>query len=258
MADADGLYTVSVDGGVAVVTMAPTSGKFKWGTPKAEHRWNPYSVQGMHAALDRLEHDQNVRCLVVAANGKFWSNGMDLNWLDQATPAEGAECNKQLNALMARVLCFPVPTVAALSGHWCAAGGMMGLCFDYRVMSSKKGYFFIPGVDLGIVYSPFQTALMKAKLPFHMHRDVIVLNLRRWNAVDLLREHVVDEACEDVHAASLAAARRLSAKGGGPARKALQRIKRRVYADVVAALDYIPEMEYAGRVKGSAYAAPKL
>ena len=39
---------------------------------------------------------------------------------------------------------FGMPTIAAISGHFCAAGGMMGLCFDYRIMSSDRGFFFIP------------------------------------------------------------------------------------------------------------------
>jgi len=37
------------------------------------------------------------------------------------------------------VCCFPLPTVAAFKGHWCAAGGMMGLAFDFRVMASDSG-----------------------------------------------------------------------------------------------------------------------
>ena len=52
----------------------------------------------------------------------------------------------------------------------------MGLAFDYRIMTSERGYFFVPGVDLGIVYSPLQTELMMAKLPPGMHRDVIIMN----------------------------------------------------------------------------------
>eukprot|EP00756_Hemistasia_phaeocysticola_P002944 Hpha_TRINITY_DN11971_c0_g1::TRINITY_DN11971_c0_g1_i3::g.20651::m.20651 len=250
-------FDVRSEGGVAVVTMADTEGMHPWGTPKAEHRWNPVSVEGLHSILDTLEADQTVQSLVVAAKGKFWSNGMDLQWVDQASPEEGAQCNRRLNDLMARVLCFPVPTVAAFQGHWCAAGGMFGLCFDYRVMANNRGYFFVPGVDLGIVYSPFQTELMKAKLPQPMHRDVIVLNLKRWKATELVSVGVVDETCPgaETEKVAVAAASRLCAKGRGAARKALQPIKQNVYSRVLSALSDRPEMTYAGRQKGSsAYA----
>ena len=51
--------------------------------------------------------------------------------------AEVAEFNHELNDLFATVLVCTIPTVAALNGHWCAAGGMFGLCFDYRVMNGR-------------------------------------------------------------------------------------------------------------------------
>ena len=52
--------------------------------------------------------------------------------------------------LQVRLLRFPVPTICVANGHWCAAGGMLGLTFDFRVMSNDRGFFFIPGVDLGL------------------------------------------------------------------------------------------------------------
>merc|ERR1719277_2268849 len=104
------------------------------------------------------------------------------------------EHSSNVNRLLARLCCFPLPTVAALSGHWCATGGMMGLALDYRVMSSDRGFFFIPGVDLGLVYAPVQVELMKAKLPLLMHRDVILFNTRRWAAADLVGQGVVETA----------------------------------------------------------------
>ena len=47
-----------------------------------------------------------------------------------------------------------------------------------------RGLFFIPGVDLGLVYAPMQTELMKAKLPQAMHRDVILFNSRQGRRVE--------------------------------------------------------------------------
>merc|ERR1719152_627331 len=117
---------------------------------------------------------------------------MDLKYLDTVDSELSLQHTCRTNELMARVCCFPLPTIAALSGHWCAAGGMMGLAFDYRVMSSDRGFFFIPGVDLGIVYAPLQVALMKGKLPPSMQRDVIVYNIKKWNASDLLATGAVD------------------------------------------------------------------
>lgn len=171
--------SLSIREGVAVLTLLGESGTLPWGTSRQEHRFNPVMLRAMTAALDAVERDDSVNVLVVTNKGKFWSNGMDLNYLDKH-PDEAANLLKQTDRLIARICCFPRSTVAAIRGHWCATGGMMGLAFDFRLMSRDAGFFFIPAVDLGLVFSPFQTQLMKAKLPRSMHRDVLLFNSRRW------------------------------------------------------------------------------
>lgn len=252
--------SLEVKDGVALLTLTSTSssGTFAWGTKREEHRWNPVMVSALQAALDEVEAAEEVQALVVTNKGKFWSNGMDLNFLDSAEGSAGAHLGKSVNELLARVCCFPLPTVAAFSGHWCAAGGMMGLCFDYRVMASDSGFFFIPGIDLGLIYAPLQMALMKAKLPSSMHRDVILFNTRRWKGEDLLAQKVVDVAVptSEVLTQALALAAELRSKGQGPARKALSGIKRGLYSEVLLALREGGDMGYDGRPRGLHSAAP--
>ena len=83
---------------------------------------------------------------------------------------------------------------AAINGHFVAAGAMLGLAFDFRVTVSDsqgwphltlcpgiqgpRGLFFVPGIDIGLVYSPGMTALMTAKTPYKIQRDLIVLGKR--------------------------------------------------------------------------------
>ena len=52
---------------------------------------------------------------------------------------------------MARMLTLGIPTVASIPGHCCAAGAMLALACDYRVMGGgEKSLFFIPAVELGL------------------------------------------------------------------------------------------------------------
>ncbi|CAK9031277.1 unnamed protein product [Durusdinium trenchii] len=184
---------------------------------------------------------------------------MDLRYLDSCSGKASQQLQKDTNELMARICCFPLPTVAAFRGHWCAAGAMMGLAFDYRVMSSDVGFFFIPGVDLGLIYAPMQTALMKAKLPQSLHRDVILFNSRRWTAKDLLAAGAIDaaEPLQAVLHKALQLATALRSKGQGPPRKALQGLKQGLYHEVLEALS-AGAMSFPGRVSGVEKAAPKL
>jgi hypothetical protein len=39
---------------------------------------------------------------------------------------------------------------------------MLGFAFDVRIMTSDRGLFFVPGIDLGLVYSPGTTGRLVA------------------------------------------------------------------------------------------------
>jgi len=247
----DDEVSLELRGGVALLTFVGAESSFPWGTKREEHRWNPVTVRAFDSALDAVEKDQEAKVLVVTNVGKFWSNGFDLKFVD-VHGDQAKDLGDRLNELMTRVCCFPLPTIAAINGHFCAAGGMMGLAFDYRVMSNDRGFFFIPGVDLGLVYSPLQTALMTTKLPKSMHRDVILFNAKRWNAKELLDEGAIDGSVPSVEVVSkaFAMAESLKPKGSGAARKVLGGIKRRVYKDVIDALATGGEMDTGARSKG--------
>eukprot|EP00421_Protoceratium_reticulatum_P011651 CAMPEP_0168399686 /NCGR_PEP_ID=MMETSP0228-20121227/22214_1 /TAXON_ID=133427 /ORGANISM="Protoceratium reticulatum, Strain CCCM 535 (=CCMP 1889)" /LENGTH=245 /DNA_ID=CAMNT_0008413211 /DNA_START=47 /DNA_END=780 /DNA_ORIENTATION=+ len=234
--------------GIAVITLTATEGDFPWGTARAEHRWNPPTVTALAEALDRAAADEACSCVVVTGRGKFWSNGMDLRYMDAHNKTDVKALGVMVDSLMAKILCFPIPTIAAINGHFCAAGGMMGLCFDYRIMNAERGFFFVPGVDLGIVYSPFQTAMMCAKLPTSMHQDVIVQNRRRWSGADLLEKGVVVQTAPAAGLLGVAMefAAGLKAKGQGPARAAMGPIKKLVFRQALGELEGDKGMGYGG------------
>lgn len=101
--------------------------------------------------------------LVTTGTGKFYSNGLDLDWLlahgDQMQSYVG-----RVHALFARVLTLPMPTAAALNGHAFGAGAMLATAHDYRVMREDRGYFCFPEVDIRIPFTAGMAALIQAKL----------------------------------------------------------------------------------------------
>ena len=97
--------------------------------------------------------------LVTVANGKFYSNGLDLQWLS----ANGEKAQwyvDRVHGLFARVLTLPVPTIAAINGHAFGAGAMLALAHDFRVMRTDRGFFCLPEVDIRIPFTPGMAALV--------------------------------------------------------------------------------------------------
>jgi Delta3-Delta2-enoyl-CoA isomerase len=127
-----------------------------------ENRFSPEFLDQLIAHLDDAVRD-GVQGLVTTATGKFYSNGLDLDWLaahgDQTQWYVG-----RVQALLARVLTLPIPTAAALNGHSFGAAAMLAMAHDFRVMRADRGYFCFPEVDIRIPFTPGMAALIQAKL----------------------------------------------------------------------------------------------
>lgn len=135
---------------VSVLTfLAPSSDNnslLPHGTPIVEHRLNPDFVASLHENIE-LSLKDNCAAIVLHNEGKYWSNGMDLKWID-SNLEDADTLQKAAERSLAAVLTCPVPTVASMAGHATAAGAMLSLACDYRVMG-ERGLYFIPAVELG-------------------------------------------------------------------------------------------------------------
>ncbi|HKK52218.1 MAG TPA: enoyl-CoA hydratase/isomerase family protein, partial [Myxococcota bacterium] len=96
-----------------------------------ENRFRPEGVRAWHEALDRVEATARPVALVTTGTGRFYSNGLDLAWmLSEAGESERGSYIPGVLALMARVLTFPMITVAAVNGHAFGAGAQLSLAHD--------------------------------------------------------------------------------------------------------------------------------
>lgn len=126
-----------------------------------DNRFTPDWLAAVEDALDQVLHSPAP--LVTVAGGKFYSNGLDLEWV-MANLDELQAYTARVEALLARVLTLPVPTIAAVSGHAFGAGAMLATAHDWRVMRADRGYFCFPEVDIIIPFTPGMSALIQAKL----------------------------------------------------------------------------------------------
>ena len=61
-----------------------------------------------------------------------------------------------------------------MNGHAFAAGAMLALACDERVMRADRGYFCLPEVDLGLPFTEGMPALISARLtPAAAHRLMV-------------------------------------------------------------------------------------
>jgi enoyl-CoA hydratase/carnithine racemase len=128
-----------------------------------ENRFSPEWLETVNSLLDAAVDHPTPAALVTVGGGKFYSNGLDLQWLESNGDAAGANL-AEVHELFARVLTLPMPAVAAVNGHAFGAGAMLAIAHDFRVMRSDRGYFCLPEVDIGVSFTPGMAALIQCKL----------------------------------------------------------------------------------------------
>ncbi|WP_205876126.1 enoyl-CoA hydratase-related protein [Mycobacterium camsae] len=127
-----------------------------------ENRFSPEYLDDFNAHLDDIEAS-GAHALVTTAGGKFYTNGLDLDWLG----AHGDQTQwyvSRVQDLLARVLTLPMPSAAAIVGHAFGAGAMLAVAHDFRVMRADRGFFCFPEADINIPFTPGMAALIQAKL----------------------------------------------------------------------------------------------
>jgi Delta3-Delta2-enoyl-CoA isomerase len=197
-----------------------------------ENRFNASSVAALEGLIDEVTSAPAPRALVTKATGKFWSNGLDLDWMN-AHPDEVAAFVPRVHRLLGRVLSLPMPTVAAIQGHCFAAGAMLALAHDFRVMRADRGFFCLPEADIRIPFTAAMAALIQARLAPQTAHEAMTTG-RRYGGDDAAAARIVDEAVaeEAVVARAVELAQALAPKDGAT----LGAIKEGMYPQALALL----------------------
>ncbi len=88
-------------------------------------------LRQLDAALEQLSTDETVRLLVLRAEGKLFSAGVDVA---DHTPDKVGEMIPLFDRVCVAMADFPVPTLAVVHGHALGGGCELVLCCDLAVM----------------------------------------------------------------------------------------------------------------------------
>jgi len=183
-----------------------------------ENRWNTTFVREFDAVLDQVAGTDGPAALVTtSAHEKFFSNGLDLDWVmsastdsTDATPGgDRSVFGVEFMALMGRIITFEVPTVCAVTGHGFGAGFMAALCHDVRVMRADRGYLCANELEIGMTIPAPELALFKHKLPASAFHETVML-AKRWTGPAAVAAGFVEAAVPQNEVLSSAIARAAS------------------------------------------------
>ncbi|MGH8849120.1 MAG: enoyl-CoA hydratase-related protein, partial [Polaromonas sp.] len=130
--------------GVAQVTM------FR---PSVFNAFDEAMIAELDVAFAQLNEDPNVRVIVLAGEGKHFSAGADLQWMQRASTASrewNLEDARRFAGMLARIESCPKPTVARVQGA--ALGGGVGLaCACDLAIAADNASFAVSEARFGIL-----------------------------------------------------------------------------------------------------------
>ncbi|KAK3674818.1 hypothetical protein LTR78_005162 [Recurvomyces mirabilis] len=172
------------DGNVFVITMRKAP----------ENRINSAYAQKLIGAFNTarkiLGPDSEGAVITKGNDAKFWCTGLELDESD-SNPFANSE---GFFPLLATIVDFPFPTIALITGHTFGGAGPFALSHDYRVMNSKRGYFSMPPVNLGLQFPGIGT-LPRMKLRPQVARAML-LEAQRWTGQEAYKDGIVDAVAE--------------------------------------------------------------
>ncbi|MEM6926103.1 MAG: enoyl-CoA hydratase/isomerase family protein [Myxococcota bacterium] len=151
--------------------------------------------------------------LLVRGEGDAFSAGLNLK---EVIAADGAHLGRFLDLLHEVVIGLfrhPAPTVAAVTGHAIAGGGIVARACDHAVATTDpKTRIGLNETAIGLQFPPRLLDMVRSRLPRRFHYEVL-LGGALMSPVDALRTGLVDELADD---ALSVARQRLEALAGHP------------------------------------------
>jgi enoyl-CoA hydratase len=142
------------------------------------------------AVLDRTERDA-AGAVVIAGRPGVFSAGLDLKTLPTLPAPELRAAMLAFGRTMLRVFTFPIPTVAAVTGHAVAGGALLAFACDLRWFAAGSFKLQLNEVAIGLPLPTWAIALAHAAIPRRWHTEAI-LHARAYAPEEALDRGIAD------------------------------------------------------------------
>jgi len=166
-------------------------------------------LDSINAGLDRAQEEQAAAIILRGREGMF-SAGFDLGEFKKGPEAGLAMVSRGFELLI-RLYSFPLPLVAACTGHGIAMGAFMIMACDTRIGTRGKFKMSLPETAIGMDLPPILLELAASRIsPRHMTR--VALQSEVYTPEQAVDAGFIDEVvdAQALNARSMAVAQQLA------------------------------------------------
>jgi methylglutaconyl-CoA hydratase len=161
--------------------------------------FNDALIAALTKTFTDLGHDDSVRCIVLAAQGKAFCAGADLNWMRAMADyshAQNVADAQGLADMLYTIYACPKPTIARVQGDAFAGGmGLIAACDVAAAIGSAR--FCLSEVKLGLIpgtIAPYVTRAIGARAAHRYALTAEIFDASTAKAIGLVHEVAHDEA----------------------------------------------------------------
>ncbi len=215
--------------------------------PQSRNTLSEAMLEALGDAFTAIAHDDEVRVVVLAANGPAYSAGHDLKELNarRADDDRGRAYFKRImtmcSTVMQQIVMLPQPVIAAVQATATAAGCQLLASCDLAI-ASRTAKFATPGVNIGLFCSTPMVAVSRNVM--RKHAMEMLLTGEMISAKDAVRiglvNRVVAPGKERTEALKLA--HKIASKSSHTVKIGKESFYRQIEMSLVEAYDYVSEV----------------
>jgi enoyl-CoA hydratase/carnithine racemase len=182
-------YEVKIEDGIVVFS-------FKRGKINAITQ---ETLQGLEAAVDRLNTEEELKGLVLTGEGRYFSSGFDLGTFTSfKSEQEIVDWFSYEEAVLYKLFTCKKPVIAAVNGHATAAGMILCMACDYRMaVNSPKIKVGMTEIKIGLALSEAQGEIMRFGLDTDKKFRDVIFNGELMTTAQAVEQGIFDELVED-------------------------------------------------------------
>ncbi len=116
--------------------------------PKVLNALNGDVMRELASALEEMDRDETVRCIIITGNERAFAAGADIKEMAEATPIQMLERN--WIAYWDRLSSVGKPIIAAVSGYALGGGCELAMACDI-IVASESAQFGQPEINIGVM-----------------------------------------------------------------------------------------------------------
>jgi len=121
-------------------------------------------MSALRASLGQLVEGGAPAVMIASSHPSLFCPGWNLKLLADAERDEVGDFLRAFNTLILELFSYPGPTAAAIGGHSVAAGCLLSLCCDLRVMATGQARQGLSELNLGVPVPGTSLRMLRARL----------------------------------------------------------------------------------------------